>query len=351
MLAGRPQHMPPRSGAADACHLASAGPRPAWPVGSTSKCHGGRGQACQRGDERPPRQHVPGLPAVTAVWRRQPSKEAQGRTAALPRHRGLPGTSHHAPQAPGRPRRTEGLKTQVTEDVGGVVCAVCARVCYVCAHVCELYMCMSYMHVHLYVCAVRAYVCVCAGCVCVYMCVLCVSVCACVHAVYECVHMCVHAVYACVHMCGCCVCTRAPVCMRASTWWEAAAPRAPGLPNRPAAPGLWGHSPGSSAPRGRSGWPAWLPAVCREQRPRQSPRLLSCMWQTPKLLALPSTAPRDLRRGCGKAGRPSLRPRPEKAPSRGHAALEVPLVGVGCSAACVYTDFRGWGLSCSQCLL
>lgn len=128
-----------------------------------------------------------------------------------------------------------------------------------CVHVCELYMCMSYMHVHLYVCAVRAYVCVCAGCVCVYMCVLCVSMCACVHAVYECVHMCVHALYACVHVCGCCVCTRAPVCMRASTWWEAAAPRAPGLPNRPAAPGLWDTRPAvplsGAAAGGRPGSP------------------------------------------------------------------------------------------------
>lgn len=107
LLAGRPQHMPPRSGAADACHLASAGPRPAWPVGSTSKCHGGRGQACQRGDERSPRQHVPGLPAVTAVWRRQPSKEAQGRTAALPGHRGSRGprtTPRRHQDAPGEPK-------------------------------------------------------------------------------------------------------------------------------------------------------------------------------------------------------------------------------------------------------
>lgn len=171
-LADRPQRVPPRSGAADACQLASAGSHPAWPAGSTSKCHSGRGQACQRGDERSPRRHVPGLPAVTAVWRRQPSKETQGRTATLPRHLGLPGTSRHThtPQAPGRPRRTEGLKTQATEDMSGVVC-VCACACVMCVHTCAN--------------------CMCVCCVCAPECVLCV---------HTCVSICVCCMYACVYV-------------------------------------------------------------------------------------------------------------------------------------------------------
>lgn len=171
--------MPPRSGAADACHLASAGPRPAWPVGSTSKCHGGRGQACQRGDERPPRQHVPGLPAVTAVWRRQPSKEAQGRTAALPGHWGLPGTSHHAPQAPGRPRRTEGLKTGHRRRGWRRVRCVCMCVLCVCTRVRIVYVYVVYACAPICVCCACIRVCVCRLCMCVCVCAVCIRVCMC----------------------------------------------------------------------------------------------------------------------------------------------------------------------------
>lgn len=115
---------------ADVCHLAAAGSHPAagpTAAGSACKYHSDRGSdVTGGGEERSPRRHFPGLPAVTAgTPRAEGAREAKRRS----RRTELPedGTSYF-PCSSGKFRESGGVETPGLRKV----CVLCVHVC---AHV------------------------------------------------------------------------------------------------------------------------------------------------------------------------------------------------------------------------